>query len=269
MKILSKIKWFFILTFNKKFVHNMLKLRYPINKGLSIYYKGQIDKCKGFKRLKSKLSYRKYNKKVKKFERLEKKRRKKIDRYFQKVHLEIFFGVPGSGKTTFAAYLSKKAIKLGIPVFSNVPIKGTYRIDPKEDLGKYLIERCLVIIDEAGLEHNNRKFKEFNDENRYFYKFHRHYQCKVAVFSQADDMDLTIRNVAYRLHLVKKSMLPYFIKIRPMIKTIDIDETTHQPMAMYKWDWFIFTKRIFSPMVWKLFDTYEGKLLPSKKFEKW
>lgn len=247
----------------------MLKLRYPINKGLSIYYKGQIAKHKGFKRLKLKSSYRKYNKKVKKFERLEKKRRKKIDRYFQKVHLEIFFGVPGSGKTTFAAYLSKKAIKLGIPVFSNVPIKGTYRIDPKEDLGKYLIERCLVIIDEAGLEHNNRKFKEFNDENRYFYKFHRHYQCKVAVFSQADDMDLTIRNVAYRLHLVKKSMLPYFIKIRPMIKTIDIDETTHQPMAMYKWDWFIFTKRIFSPMVWKLFDTYEGKLLPSKKFEKW
>ena len=265
----NKIKWFFILRFNRRFVHNMLKLRYPINKGLSVYYKGQIDKYKGFKKFKAKLSYKKYNKLVRKAEKLEKKRLKKIDRYFSRVHLEIYFGVPGSGKTTFAAYLSKKAMKLGIPVFSNVPIKGTYRIDPKEDLGKYLIERCLVIIDEAGLEHNNRKFKEFNDENRYFYKFHRHYQCKVAVFSQADDMDLTIRNVAYRLHLVKKSMLPYFIKIRPMIKTIDIDEVSHQPMAMYRWDWFIFTKRIFSPLVWKLFDTYEGKLLPSKKFEKW
>ena len=99
MKVFNKVKWFLILRFNRRFVHNMLRLRYPINKGLSIYYEGQIAKHKGFKRLRAKSAYTKYNKLVRKFERLEKKRMKRIDSYFRSVHLEIF-GVPGSGKTT-------------------------------------------------------------------------------------------------------------------------------------------------------------------------
>ena len=193
------------------------------------------------------------------FEHLKQRRHDRaIANYFRQVHLEIYFGVPGAGKTTYAACLAKQAIKLGVPVYSNVPIKGTYKLEPKLDLGKFLVERCLVIIDEAGLEHNNREFAKFSKDNRYFYKFHRHYSAKVAVFSQADDMDLTIRNVAFRLYLIKKSFLPGFILIKPMIKKIDIDKNTHQPTAMYDWDFFIFNKRVFAPKYWKMFDTYEA-----------
>ena len=82
------------------------------------------------------------------------------------LQLNVYFGVPGSGKTTFAAYLAKQAQKESIViklcrrfpcrftdwilngkhwkrkmnVYSNVPISGTYRVDARKDIGEYLIE---------------------------------------------------------------------------------------------------------------------------------
>ena len=191
------------------------------------------------------------------------------ERYFKQVHLEVYFGVPGSGKTTFAAYFAKQAIKIGVPVYSNVPIKGTFKIDPKHDLGRYLIEECLLIIDEAGLEHSNREFKSFTSENKYFYKMHRHYKAKVIVFSQADDMDIIIRNVAFKFWLVKKSILPFCIVAKGIHKYIGIDNLSHDIKSMYDFDWFIFNKWIIAPFVWPMFDTYDAKKFPKKQFEKW
>lgn len=201
-----------------------------------------------------------------------KKRRKyqKIkDRYFKKIHLEVYFGVPGSGKTTLATWLAKKAIRLGIKVYSNVPINGTLKLNPKEDLGKYLIEECLVVIDEAGLEHSNREFKTFSKDNRYFYKMHRHYRAKVVVFSQADDMDIVIRNLAFKFWLVKKSLIPYFTVAKGIHKYIGIDSMTHDIKSMYDFDFFLFNKWVFNPPLWKMFNTYDAKILPEKSFEKW
>jgi len=80
--------------------------------------------------------------------------------------LNVYFGVPGSGKTTFAAYLTKWALhenalirfcrkhpnrltalllnsrylKRRIDVYSNVLITGAYRLDAKADIGRYMIE---------------------------------------------------------------------------------------------------------------------------------
>ena len=200
---------------------------------------------------------------------LRKKQKRVKDSYFKNIHLEVFFGVPGSGKTTIAAWLANDAIKKGIKVYSNVPIKGTYCIDPKKDLGVYLIEECLVIIDEAGLEHSNREFKSFSQHNRYFYKMHRHYRAKVAVFSQADDMDIVIRNLAFKFWLVKKSILPYFVVAKGIHKYIGIDNISHDIKSMYEFDIFLRNKWIFCPPVWKLFDTYDAKPLEKKVFEKW
>ena len=122
--------------------------------------------------------------------------------------LSVYFGVPGAGKTTFAAYLTKHDLKRGIPVWSNVPITGAYKLEPKDDIGKYMIAGGRVIIDEAGLEYNNRDFKAFSKDSLYFYKYHRHYQLAVDVFSQGyDDMDKKIRTLAQKLYVVKKSLL--------------------------------------------------------------
>lgn len=146
--------------------------------------------------------------------------------------LNVYFGVPGSGKTTFAAYLTKwalhenaiirfcrknqnfltlpilksKYLKRRIPVYSNVPITGAYKLDAKADIGKFMIENAKVIIDEAGIEYNNRNYKSFPPESVYFYKYHRHYQVSVDVFSQSyEDMDVTLRRLAQNFYVVRRS----------------------------------------------------------------
>jgi len=78
--------------------------------------------------------------------------------------LNVYFGVPGSGKTTFAAHLTRwalhenalirfcrrhqnvftrfilnsKYLKRRIPVYSNVPITGAYQLNPQLDIGRYM-----------------------------------------------------------------------------------------------------------------------------------
>ena len=43
---------------------------------------------------------------------------------------DVYFGAPGSGKSTMACRLARQALKKGIKVFSNVEIKGCLELDP-------------------------------------------------------------------------------------------------------------------------------------------
>lgn len=183
--------------------------------------------------------------------------------------LTIWFGVPGSGKSTWAAWLTRRDLKKKRKVYSNVPITGAYKLEPEKDIGKVNIVNGRVIIDEAGLEYNNRKFKTFSDEATYFYKYHRHYQCAVDVFSQGyDDMDKKLRVLAQRLYVVKKSFLPWFVKRREIGKRVGINELTKEIIDEYYFKPFT-TKYIFCPPLWKTFNTISRKEFPEKPWETW
>lgn len=193
-----------------------------------------------------------------------------IGNLFQKKgnSFDIYFGVPGSGKTTIAAYLAKKALKKNKKVYSNVSIKGTHEVC-KQDIGNYLIDNGLLIIDEAGVDYNNRKFKSFTDEEVYFFKHHRHYKVDVAIFSQGyDDMDLKLRTLATRLYIVKKSIFPGFIKRKLITKRIGIDKQTSQIIDKYSFA-ILGTKYIYCPKLWKMFNSYSTKDLPIKDFPRY
>lgn len=183
--------------------------------------------------------------------------------------ISVYFGVPGSGKTTYAAYLAKRDLKRKKKVWSNVPITGTYRLEPRDDLGKKMIVDGRIIIDEASCEYNSRAYKTMSQESIKFFKYHRHYQTAIDVFSQSwDDMDITIRRLAQRLYVVKKSILPWFIVRRTIRKRVGIDENTHQIIDEY--DWLPLSRKyIFSPTLWKLFNTLSRDELPEKVWEKW
>ena len=211
--------------------------------------------------------------------------------------LNVYFGVPGSGKTTFAAYLTKwalhenaiirfcrknqnfitlpilksKYLKRRIPVYSNVPITGAFKLDAKADIGNYMIENAKVIIDEAGIEYNNRNYKSFPPESIYFYKYHRHYQVSVDVFSQSyEDMDVTLRRLAQNFYVVRRSLIPCCIVARRIRRRVGVDEQTKQITDLYAMGLpLLDTKRIFSPPLWKLFNSYSRKELPQKKWERW
>ncbi len=91
-----------------------------------------------------------------------------------------------------------------------------------------------VIIDEAGIEYNNRDFKDFSKKSLYFYKYHRHYQLAIDVFSQGfDDMDKKIRTLAQKLYVVKKGLLPWFIHRRQIKKRVGINDMSKEIIDEY------------------------------------
>lgn len=180
--------------------------------------------------------------------------------------LSLYFGLPGAGKTTFAAYLSKRDLRRGRRVYSNVPITGTFMVD-KADIGRFMIVDGRLIWDEAGIDYDNRKMK-MTDEEIYFYKYHRHYQMDIDFFSQGLDVDIKIRKLARHLYLIRPSILPFFIERKEIGRRVGIDDITHQIIDEYYWKPFG-TKLIFCPVLWKLFNTYSRKQLPEKIWETW
>ena len=187
-----------------------------------------------------------------------------------KEELNIYFGVPGSGKTTFAAWLARRDLRRKGNVWCNVPITGTYKLDVNKDIGVHHIEKGRIIIDEAGIEYNNRKYKTLPQHQIEYFKYHRHYSTAVDVFSQShDDMDITLRRLAQNYYVLTKSIIPFFVVCRCIGRRIDIDENTHQIIDAYFWRPFWHTRRIFSPTLWKLFNTKSHKPLKPKVWEKW
>lgn len=186
----------------------------------------------------------------------------------------VVFGVPGSGKSTLATKLARQEIdkydvgKDHFKVFSNFFIEGAIELDPLSDIGVYDIRNAIIIIDEAGIDFNNRKYKTFPDRILKWAKLHRHYKCSVFVFSQAfDDMDITFRRIAQSYWVCRK--LPFkVLLVRPIRRVIGIDEQTHQIVDWYFWDnWHI--KLVLMKKYWKFFDSYDAPLLEPKKWTRY
>ena len=186
--------------------------------------------------------------------------------------LSIYYGAPGSGKTTYAAWLASVYLRSGIPVYSNVPIHGCLSIN-RSDLGKYSVIDGLVIIDEAGVEFNNRNTNSFSKSSGEqalleWFKKHRHEGCEVVVFSQGfDDMDKKIRTLATNMYLVRRSFIPGCIVRKTIRKRPGIDEYTHKPDDLYDFV-RLSGKRIWARSVWGSFDSFDRMQLPVKMFHR-
>lgn len=149
--------------------------------------------------------------------------------------ITVYFGSPGSGKTTMACRELLKAKKYYPATFANF---GCNCCDVDEvdltGLGEWTFPpNSYVAIDEAGIEYNNRKFKSLSQETIKWFKLHRHYLCDVSVWSQSwDDMDVTIRRLADRLYYIKR--LGPFTMIRRVYKRVTVDKQTEQIIDGYK-----------------------------------
>lgn len=190
--------------------------------------------------------------------------------------IRVWFGVPGSGKTSVGAWISKQSIKHHYKVLSNVEIKGTYKLE-ENDLGNYDMsfdgEGCQVIYDEAtanGLD--NRNFIQFakSEKPRYF-SLHRHMNNRVDVFSQDYDVDLKIKGRAgdKGLFHLTRSPIKGFVIYRMIKKVFFIKKDDKQFVDGFQYRGL--PRICYTRSVWDSFDTLDMSMCPKeqKNWELW
>lgn len=156
------------------------------------------------------------------------------------------FGKPGCGKTCDCRREAIKRSKDYDYIYMNFKCAGFSFFDT--DLLSDFIPppKSLLIIDEAGIVYNNRKFKTLPQKVIEFYKKHRHTQCDIIYYSQSfDDVDCTL----LRLNdsLVYMSRLPFFTLFRPIEKTVMCREDGELIWG-YRFKKFWHTKIMFRPL---------------------
>lgn len=196
--------------------------------------------------------------------------------------INLYFGLPGTGKTTLIAKLchSRSFRKRYKNVYCNVHLANTdYTFIDNSYIGKYHLVDGAIIIDEGTLFADNRDYKNFSQNLTKFFMLHRHYNVDIYIFAQTyNGVDKKIRtlcnNVYYMykpfltgLWLTKYYRIPYGIVIpdsrRNKEKTGntlgEIEEGYCKPPLIMR----VFAKRLYRPKYYKYFDSWESpELLP-------
>lgn len=178
----------------------------------------------------------------------------------------VYFGVPGSGKTTLAAKIAYKNAKRGVKTYSNVPIMGTLLIS-SADIGKVDISDGDMILDEAAIDFNNRSYKTMPKSTIEWFKLHRHYGIgTIHVFSQSyEDMDITLRRLQTVMYRLTRTLIPGVFMTRRIGVSIDIDKDTHQVIECYRW--FGLPRFHAGWKYWSMFDSWAAPALPASDFQ--
>ena len=147
-------------------------------------------------------------------------------KYTNPFKLIFVFGKKGSGKSTLLQKLSFKYFYNGWTVYSTeVPDTG-YRMPPKKGRGKakvsgdvphsiYKIDpkkiyeyqfppKSCIFIDEVSLIWDNRNFKNMDSKVVAWFRYQRHYKCRVYLFSQSFDIDKKLRDLCDEMYIVNK-----------------------------------------------------------------
>lgn len=168
-----------------------------------------------------------------------KRQTKKFNKFLRNNNeCSLYIGLPGSGKTTYIAYLTKLALDTGHKVYCNVPIAGALPYS-KEDIGKYDMsgsreKPTLVLLDEAGIMYDNRQFKDaFTDESLTFLKLIRHYNAVICLFSQSMDIDNKWVRLSKTIFFVRKSILYGYTSLYKVKRTLDVNPDTHKIEDFY------------------------------------
>lgn len=177
-------------------------------------------------------------------------------------------GPPGSGKTSLAAFWALKAkYRCSEKVYANADIIGTYEFDWERDYGTYLQEDCTIILDESGLDLDNRQFAmNFADvydkktgellhngrQKLLTLKYHRHLGQDLVILSQWTDQDVKIRNLSQNFFVCKKTGFPWLLCVKLYDTDIDVDPMSGDFRFVRKKKHTYF---IFSPVIWFDFST--------------
>lgn len=198
--------------------------------------------------------------------------------------ISLYFGLPGVGKTTYAAAIAKKVsdqISNGKSAYhqilGNVDLKDIphYKRIKFDYLGRYCTKYSLIIIDEATIEADSRNYKSFQQYTNDFLLLHRHHKCDLFFFVQIwNAVDLRIRLLCNNVFYMYKPPIigrwfsgmyhiPYSVII-PDPKKSDGEKLGEIVMGYCKPGFIerIFHPWLFRPRFYKYFDSWEAAELP-------
>lgn len=192
--------------------------------------------------------------------------------------VSLYFGLPGCGKTTLMTKRAIEAVnsKRYKNVYCNVHIavEGVTYID-NNCIGRYNLVNAKILIDEATLFADSRAYKEFSKDKLQYFLEHRHYNVDIELFTQQwDGVDRKIRVITDRVYYVFKGKLfgkwissyyriPYGIII-PNPKKDGSEKLGEIIQGYCKPSLFqrIFCPKVFRPLYYKYFDSWEREELP-------
>lgn len=180
-------------------------------------------------------------------------------------------GLAGSGKTTHASHLIYKAHKKGLNTYSNVPIFNAYVFDPLEDLMVYNVSNGIIIIDEAAIDFNSRKYKTLSDNVNEFVRKHRHANTNIYVYSQNFmGADKLFRDNAEKVVLLRRSRVPHHAFVR--VYNHDIippDKDNPEFRDVYRLNILATRLMRYGGKYSKMFNSFEMPLLQEKTWIMW
>ena len=98
-----------------------------------------------------------------------------------------------------------------------------------------------LYIDEAGIDYNNRKYKNLSQNTIEYFKLHRHFKNDIILFSQSwEDTDITLRRLTDELWYMKKK--GPFTFCRKLRKAVRVNKETEQIIDGYR----------FAGLLWNL-----------------
>lgn len=191
--------------------------------------------------------------------------------------VSLYFGLPGSGKSTIMCKLLLNAIRSRKYeyYYCNVrnTIPGVTYID-NDCIGRYDIHDALVCIDEATLFADSRDHKNFDKSRLMYFLEHRHFNVDIILFTQQwDGVDRKIRVITDRVYYLYKGIflgrwftrgyrVPYGIiipdKKNDTEKLGEIVQGYCRPGFLSR----LFGIWVFRPLYYKYFDSWERPYLP-------
>ena len=192
-----------------------------------------------------------------------------------------YFGLPGCGKTTLLTKHAYDAAFARKPryehIYGNVNLVGIpnyIKIDA-QDVGQYMLENALILIDEATINYDSREYKNFAKSLSDWFMTHRHYKCDLHVYMQSfNGCDKRIRDVMDKLYYLYKSPLTGWYKTKIWRIPYDIiipdkkdTGSAHLGEIVEGYCKPPFLVRLFTPNLrrrkyYPYFDSWERKALP-------
>lgn len=192
--------------------------------------------------------------------------------------VSLYFGLPGSGKTTILASIAYKYATMRKSPYKhiytnvNLNIHGVTVIT-NYFIGKYDLSNSLLLIDEASIFADSRAYKDFDKDRISLFLLHRHYNMDIFLFTQQwDGVDRKIRVITDRVYYIYKGLftghwiskyyrIPYGIiipdKKNAGDKLGEIIQGYCKPPFLVR----LFCPKIYRPKYYKYFDSWEAPRL--------